>query len=169
MVGDRLTAIHYRRYVGAVTPLSPCLIVSFNFDTSWRKLAGVRQAEAVLAVLVAVCVGGMGGGGVANGRRINFNVTVAISQDYNITQTFQADEEGLAKEGLTPDAQLFGRIGADGKVGGCQLRSLLVLPTIYNSMTNIFGIESFYTTYSLHSVLYDPKGRSVRCITISHQ
>lgn len=76
-------------------------------------------------VLVAVCVGGMGGGGGASGRRIDFNVTVAVSHDYNITQTFQADEEGLAKEGLTPDAQLFGRIDADGKVGGHQLLSLL--------------------------------------------
>lgn len=99
--------------------------MSFNFATSGRKLAGVRQAEAVLVVLVVVCVGGMGGGEGASGRRIDFNVTVAVSHDYNVTQVFQADEEGLAKEGLTPDAQLFGKIGADGKVSGYQLLALL--------------------------------------------
>lgn len=81
-------------------------------------------------VLVAVCVGGMRGGGGASGRTIDFNVTVAVSDDYNITQIFQADEEGLVEEGLTLDAQLFGRIDADGKVGGYHLLSFL---NTYNS------------------------------------
>lgn len=81
---------------------------------------GVRLAEAVLTILVALCVGGMGRGGGwgVSARTIDFNVTVGVSDDYNITQIFQADEEGLAEAGLTPDAQLFGRMDADGKVGG---------------------------------------------------